>query len=377
MHIALVFSLEYSFCRGALRGIRAFALAHAPDWQFNLISPNETRRLPRMLRSWKPHGAICFAHQSLGQMIASLGKPVVNLSNASQDLAIPRVGVDDRAVGRMAAEHFLDRGYKHFGFFGTWNHHFGMERLAGFHGRLLEAGLDCVVAPSAQSSRKYRKPSEERTVNWLVGLPKPVAVLAENDAYALELAELCHQRGLRVPEQVALLGVDDTDILCSFGHPPLSSVALPLQRIGFEAAALLRRLLAGEAAPKTTLLPPVGVTTRHSTDVLAIEDVDVAEAVRFIRENIHEPIGVDHVLRHVTVSRRALERRFRTILNRSPLDEIRRARIALAKELLTGTDLSMPQVAKRCGFLSAERLAVVFHSDVGIPPTAFRRQSRL
>src|ERR1700722_8489880 len=152
MHIALVFSMEYGFCRGALRGIRAFALAQAPDWQFNLISPHETRRFPRMLRSWKPQGAICFAHQSLGKMIASLGKPVVNLSNASQDLTIPRVGVDDRAVGRLATEHFLDRGYKHFGYFGTWNHHFGIERLTGFQERLEEAGLDCLVSPSAISS---------------------------------------------------------------------------------------------------------------------------------------------------------------------------------------------------------------------------------
>jgi LacI family transcriptional regulator len=184
--------------------------------------------------------------------------------------------------------------------------------------------------------------------------------------------------GLRVPEDVAILGCDNDELICTLAHPPLSSIQNVGEQTAFEACAMLERWLDGHPPPeKPLLVPPPGVVVRQSSDILTIPDADLRAAVRFIRNHVEEMIGVDDILREVMISRRSLERKFKTHLGRSPLDEIRRARVERVKELLSGSDMPMPQIAARAGFSGPDRLAVVFKDETGMAPTDYRKQFRL
>jgi LacI family transcriptional regulator len=215
----------------------------------------------------------------------------------------------------------------------------------------------------------------KRFQDWVRSLPKPAAVFTCNDLWGLQLAETCRQLGYGVPEDVAILGVQDDDLLCELARPPLSSIAIPAERIGFEAAAMLDRLLARpRLRPPPLLFPPLGVVNRQSTDILAVSDPQVATAVRFIQERAHQPLLVEDVLQAVSISRRALERRFRQALHRTLGEEIRRAHLERARELLARTSLAMSAVAQRSGFTDGKHLATVFRQETGVTPTAYRAQ---
>jgi LacI family transcriptional regulator len=178
---------------------------------------------------------------------------------------------------------------------------------------------------------------------------------------------------------VAIVGVDNDDLLCELARPPLSSVIVPAERIGFEAASLLDRFLQGgrcRPTPPPLLLPPPGVFIRRSSDVLSIGDVVVAAAIRFIRDQSHRPIQVGDVLDAVSVSRRLLERRFRARLDHSVWDEIRQAHLRKAKALLSGTELPMSEVAVNSGFSESKQLSVVFRHETGMTPTQYRGRFR-
>jgi LacI family transcriptional regulator len=213
---------------------------------------------------------------------------------------------------------------------------------------------------------------------WLVGLPKSIGVAGCNDDWAHRLLNTARRTGLKVPDEIAVLGVDDDELFNTLVSPSLSSILLPLEQIGFEAAAMLDRIMDGgkpDVDPK--LLPPVRVVPRASTDVLSLNDAEVVQALRFIRNKANQPIQVDDVLDHVPLSRRSLERKFQRLVGHSISAEIRRAHIERAKDLLISTDLAMPEVATGSGFTSATRLGIVFQKEVGEPPTLFRRRSRL
>jgi LacI family transcriptional regulator len=203
-----------------------------------------------------------------------------------------------------------------------------------------------------------------------------VGVFAPNDIWGVQLAEVCRQVGLRVPEDVALVGVDNDDLLCEMARPPLSSVSLPVNRIGHAAASLLDDLLGGKKSPGDLLLPPVGVIARQSSDVLALEDPEVATAVRFIRTHGHTALRVADVLREVPISRRSLERRFRRALDRSIWEEIRRVHVEQARGLLARSGMPMAEVARHAGFSDSRQLSTVFREETGLTPTAYRRRFR-
>jgi LacI family transcriptional regulator len=202
-------------------------------------------------------------------------------------------------------------------------------------------------------------------------------VLAANDRYAWHAIDVCREEGISVPEDIAVLGVDNDVLLSDMVRPTLSSIMIPGEQIGFEAARLLDEMLQGKKVSMTpVLLPPQGVVTRHSTDVLSIDDPDVAEAARFIRENAFKAITVQSVLDCVSMSRRNLERRFKRVMKRSLLDEIRRVHLDRATRLLRETDLDMPHVAEQSGFGSPIRFSTVFKEMTGVAPSIYRRKHR-
>jgi LacI family transcriptional regulator len=221
---------------------------------------------------------------------------------------------------------------------------------------------------------------DRAVARWLTLLHKPVGVLAPNDVWAYQLLEVCRQKALRVPDDVALVGVDNDDLLCGLARPPLTSVATPAERVGYEAAALLDRLMASpgraDGAPPLPPLPPLGVVARQSTDVLMVDDPAVAAAVRFIRERACTPIGVEDLLRAVPLPRRTLERRFRAALGRGPGEEIRRTRVERARYLLGASRSSMGEVARAAGFADAKHFCVAFRRHTGQSPSSYRREFR-
>jgi LacI family transcriptional regulator len=381
IRIGLVFGYSLSYYRDIVRGIRVFAESR-PRWAFTPIAPD-----PVAIESIRPldlDGLIAHIFTlNLAEAIIGLRKPVVNVSGVLPDLRIPRVMADHEQVGRLAAEHFLDRGLRRFGFFGYTDHAFSKGREIGFRREVERAGFR--VSSYLSDDPLHPEPTglwrwDDDLQDWLVGLPRPVGVLCSHDIQGVHLSEACHRAGFRVPDDVALLGVDDDDLICQVARPSLSSVALPGGRIGFEAARMLEGLLSRrrrDPRPQTVLLPSPGVKTRQSSDVLAIEDEDVATALRYIQEHSCGPMGVADVLKAVAVSRRSLERRFRVVLGRGLGEEIRRVRIEKAKGLLSGTGMPIAQVATSSGFSEAKHLSTVFRREMGLTPTEYRSSSRV
>jgi len=211
--------------------------------------------------------------------------------------------------------------------------------------------------------------------NWLARLPKPIGIMACYDIRAQQLLDLCRELDIAVPEQVAVIGVDNDRLLCDLASPPLSSVIPNAHRSGYEAASLLDSLMQGVNVPAVAhLIKPLGVEARQSTNILAIDDPDVAKALRFIREHANEGINVSDVLRNVPISRRVLEHRFRQCLGRSPHEEILRLKVQRIRQLLQESDLSLQEIALQTGFEHVEYLSTVFKRETGSSPRAFRKE---
>jgi LacI family transcriptional regulator len=379
LHIALVFDYHLAYSRGVLRGIKQFAQAR-PHW---ILVPLDPEGLTvRALRAMQPSGLIALvATATLLETLQALQRSVVNVGAVLPDVPFPRVGVDHHQVGAAAARHLGERGFRHFGFVGHPLHLYSTLREAGYR-QQLGRRPHTLACYHEHPARSYRRRGRLLVLNeglqrWLRALPKPAAVFACHDVWALQVVEACRLTGLRVPDEVAVLGVDNDDLLCELARPSLSSVVVPAERIGYEAAALLERLLQRRRPPRQPrLLPPAGVVTRRSSDVLAGGDVDVNAALHFIRAHRQQAISVDDVLRVVPLSRRSLERRFRAVHERSLGEEIRQAHLERAKELLATTALSMVEIAQQSGFASAHYLCRVFRHATGQTPTAYRRQVR-
>ncbi len=260
----------------------------------------------------------------------ALKRPLVNITSTFLDLPAPMIDVDNRLAGRLAAAHLLDRGFRNFGFFGNSWTGFSMHREEGFREALAAAGHDLTACYAEFLPRRPANATwqlhDRHVRDWLMALAKPAAILACNDYPARRLAEMCHQLKLRVPEDVALLGIDNDELECLLSLPPLSSVVNPTHKIGFEAARMLDRLMSGRQPPQTTvLIPPAHVVTRQSTDIVAVADTDVSAALAFISVHASENIGPAEVVKGLAIARRALELRFRKLLGRSMLQEIQRS----------------------------------------------------
>jgi LacI family transcriptional regulator len=288
--------------------------------------------------------------------------------------------VDHVEVGRQAARHLLERGVRRFGFVGYAKHDFSVKREAGFREVIKSAGLG--LATHLERTSRAQDPTgvwrwNQTLMDWLNSLAKPVGVLASNDVQASQVSEYCRQLKLLVPDQLAIVGVDNDEVLCDLSRPSLSSVGLPGERIGYEASKLLDEWLKGAPPVKTLIvLPPTGVKVRQSSDLFAVADAEVSAAVGFIQRHAHRVIRVDDVLRHVSIARRALERRFRKSLRRSIQEEIRRVHLERSKQLLCDSDLAIADIAGLSGFCDGRQLSIVFREATGMTPTQFRQQFR-
>ncbi len=335
------------------------------------------------LRHWRGDGVI--AHISTEPMLRAAGGcgvPVVNVSQYLPRVPFPSVLPDNAAVGRIAAEHLLQRGYEHFAYCGFIGHGYAEARLSSFTARLRESGYEVAVNRSLppQERAEQWEQRQSKLAAWVAALPKPVGLMCCNDTRARHVTQACHTAGVRVPEDVAIIGADNDELICAMSNPPLSSIDVSAERVGYEAASLLARLMRGEVAPspdQPILIPPGEAITRQSSDALAISDPDVAAAVRFIREHRSEPIQVGDVVDATAASRRVLERRFKKILGRTMGTQIVMAHLDRAKSLLADTDLPTDQVAERSGYAYVQQFNAMFKRHVGLTPSQYRRRYRL
>ncbi len=373
--IGLMFPSGLAHCRGMLRGVRCYAETK-PGWAF--VQADADLPAAADLRKLRPGGVIAYAcTRPLAAALRRFAAPVVNVCGALTGLPFPEIGIDNAAVGRSVAEHFLERGLKHFAYLGHGEFVFSARRQEGFAARLAEAGHTPAVFRAATGAdfqpngRPLGPP--ERLAAWLRALPRPCGLFACNDIWGGYAAEVCRRGGIAIPDELAVVGVDDDDLLCELARPPLSSVRVPSERIGYEAAALLDRLLAGRRPPRgPALFGPSGVRARQSSDLLAVEDAVVKGILRRLRECRGDPVLVDDVVRGLELSRRSAERRFRAVVGRGIAAELRRSRIEHAKGLLADTALSVTDVAARSGFTSPQRFAVAFRREVRMTPSRYR-----
>lgn len=365
-----------TYGRSILRGVMRFAnlqrrwVLHEDLW----AAAESTRQLPGC------DGAIYAGIGVAGlDVVRQRCRHVIACSGSADPALTPVVSLDDHAVGAMAARHLMDCQLERFAFYGqTPGNVLAGKRLAGFCAALGKRAFRCDVSPVAWPTGVEWLTHVHRPalIAWLRALPKPVGVMAVDDAAAHDLAAACLEADLGVPDHVAILGVNNDDLLCEGAWPPVSSIEADYTRVGYAAARMLERLLAGEElapAERHVRLPPLNVVQRQSTSVLAIANADLADAVRFIREHACDPCTVHDVLRHVPVGRRWLEKQFAATLGRTPHDEITRVRMDAARRLLLQPELKVVEVAERCGFSAVQNFARAFREVMRTTPAAYRR----
>jgi LacI family transcriptional regulator len=374
-HVALLIETSRSHGRGLLNGIRQF-IAENEEWSVFLMPRSLDSQIPDWLSRWKGDGILSrTTSQEMADAITASGIPTVELRSTKLKHAFPFLGIDNRAMGRLVAEHFLERGIRHFGVYEIGIEVYFEERRDNYIQTIQQAGYEVSVFSAAEDSeapREWEK-HQEQMANWVRGLPKPVGIMACTDQLGFWLLDACDRAGISVPDEVAVVGVENDEILCMMARPPLSSVAFNSARIGYEAAALLSRLMQGEPVPEEPfMIDPLGIVTRQSSDVVAVDDPELAMALRFIRENACRGIQVGDILKQVPLSRTALEQQMKAAIGRSPKAEILRNQLERAKELLVSTELSLAQISERVGFRHAQHFSTIFKEKLGETPGSYR-----
>jgi LacI family transcriptional regulator len=374
--VALLIETSNSYARGLLEGIVGYVRGHDP-WSIWLPEQRRGESPPDWLKRWRGDGIIARIETAeIARTLRRTKLPVVDVSAARPLDTVPWVETDDPAIAELAAEHLAERGFRRVAYVGEPQFNWSRFREAAFVSAAQARGLSVSVAPAPPAAPHKRGGVTPTLGTWLQRLEKPVGLFCCYDIKAQQVLDLCRELDLAVPEQVAVLGVDNDPLLCNLCTPPLSSIAPDTYRTGYVAAELLERMLRGErVAPQPYLIPPLGVETRLSTETLAIEDDDVARALRYIREHAREGIDVGDVLRAVPVSRRILEAKFRKLLGRTPHAEILRVRLQRVEQMLTETDLPLREIARRTGFRHTEYLSVAFKREYGRSPSTLRGTS--
>ena len=378
--VALLVETARSFGRDLLRGVARYAQHHGP-WSF-YITPADFEHVMPAMNQWGGTGIIArIPNERIAQAVLDANLPTIaiGLTDEQKQVGSPlakfsELSSDADEVARLVTDHLLERRFTHFAYVGLEDRDWSHRREAAFRTRIRQAGYDVSLyhQPHRLADRSWEC-ERDILAKWLCGLPTPLGLFACNDDRGRQVLEACRIGELSVPGNVAVIGVDNDEMFCDLADPPLSSVALNAETAGYRAAELLDMMMRGRAcSPRHVLVEAIGVVTRHSTNVIAVEDEEVSAALQFIRQEQGCGISVDSVADAVAVSRRSLERRFRETIGRTILEEIRLARIERAKRLLLETKYPISKVAQLAGFGSTGRFVQFFHDRVGRTPRKFR-----
>jgi LacI family transcriptional regulator len=388
-HVVLWLPVLTKVCRELLHGILRFARLHG-SWSLYLIDERRRRQRPLDLEAWGCTGMIVdMRNRQQAERLLTARVPAIlwHVPDELLDPAQPysrmsRFRFENATIGAKAAEYLLERGFLRFAFVGTvYEAPWSTERRDAFHSRLTRDGLPCEIYPSLPKPEREEFSKEQRNLcDWLKTLPKPVALFAANDERARQVLDSCLTAGIAVPREVAVLGVDNDELICETAQPQLSSIQMTTERAGLEAASLLDRMMRGsQHGSQCPTVIPVGfshVVTRRSTETVQTADPLVARADEFIRINAGTAVKVDDLVRHLHVSRRWLEKRFKAVMGRTVYAEIMHIRLERVQTLLRESAEPIDEIASACGFASASHLGTLFRQHFDTTPAAYRRRLR-
>ena len=405
LRVAVLIESSRALGRGMIEGIASYSRLHGP-WSMYFEPQGLGAAPPEWLSTWDGDGILArIDDQVMADAVLATGLPAIDLRGRLPNLELPFIGGNNESITRLAFEHLRDRGLSRFAFCGVPA---GQMRTLDlrrqhFEQHVESAGFSCdtYTGEPVRESKRQRIPvrrisdagtpgipaadfghrgwEEEQTdlARWVASLPKPVGIMACHDPRGYQLVDACRRASVQVPDQAAIVAVDNDPVLCLMANPPMTSIDMDGVRVGYEAASRLHRMMIGEAGPTgPILLEPKRLIARRSSDMLAIDDLDIAKAVRFIRDHACDGIRVDSVVRHVAMSRSVFERRFKQILGRTPKAELLRIQIDRARQLLTETDLGMAAIADQAGFSNEKYFSDAFFRQTKQRPTDFRRESR-
>lgn len=371
--------------RGIIRGIMEYAhlrgnwsfYRYKPRFRTPPFTPSQSDNILERLQEFDADGIVGYIpdekkvissifNKKFPAVALPIRKPIEGFINILQS----------EKVGVIGAEHLLERGFKHFAFCGTQDY-WSAVRQKGFCG-YLEATGHVVDQYPLYSERQKRENELDQIATWLNKLPEPVGIMASNDERSADLVEACQLIDLKIPEQVAILGVDNDEMICGLSNPRLSSIKLNFEHVGYQSAKILDDLIAGwkSQAPEP-VFQPLGIVTRQSTDILSIEDKQVVSAVQFIRNNTRRNIHVQDVVDNSTLSIRALQQRFKKSLGKGINQEIRRIRIRQFADMLVNTNLTIYQIANELEINDVNHISRLFKKEMGTTPIEYRKQASL
>jgi LacI family transcriptional regulator len=387
--VAVILDAARPYDRLIIGGVARYVREHEP-WSL-YVEEDPLEKLPD-LRYWRGQGIIAnFDDRHVANAIRGLSIPIVGVGGGygwyEPESGIPYIYTDNAAIGRLGAEHLLACGFEHLAFYGspkTITSGWSEERAAAFEEACHKAGRPCHVFTGAHGTARRWEQLQEDLTGWITTLPKPVGLMACNDGRARHVLEACRTLGVRVPRDVAVLGVDNDEMICELTDPPLSSVDQSARRIGYEAAAALAELMragpdrdqADGTSPQPLVIPPIGVVARASTDTMATGDEAVLKVLEWLRDNPWAKPDVDGLAHEVCLSRSTLEHRFKAVVGRSIHEEFVRLRLAGIRRLIADTDLPLKTVAVRTGFRSVQYMTTFLHRHTGLTPARLRAVER-
>lgn len=374
--VALLVETSLGSGREILAGIGRFLREEGP-WEIYHEPRHLTDACPKWLSRWDGDGIIArLQTPAMAAAVAATGLPAVDVLGVAPHPKIPVVRVDEGAIARLAAEHLVERGFRHLAFLGLRGEPWSLARETAFAQAAREAGASFDALQISRSPKGGWEAQQAQLAAWVAGLPRPVGIMACNDPPGRQLLEACRSAGIAVPEDAAVVGVDNDGPVCDVCDPPLSSVEVGHERLGHAGARLLAQLMQGKKAQPPAPIAPLALVTRQSSDIMAVADPVLAQALAFIRKNAFGPVDVDDVVRAAPASRSTLNRKFQAALRHGVADEIIRVRLQRAKVLLATTDHTLDAVARMCGYVHPEYFGVVFRRTEGLSPAKWRRRHR-
>jgi LacI family transcriptional regulator, galactose operon repressor len=373
LKVALLIESSNAYARGLLQGVIDYMQEHQA-WSIYIPEQGRGDSPPSWLKNWNGDGIIArIENQEIADALKQTDVPVVDVSAARLIPELPWVETDDKKIAELAAEHLLKRGFQTLAFCGNSQFNWSHWRQKYFKAIVLKKKLnyfEYVVTGKKQSWEA----EQEYLSEWVQNLPKPVGVLACYDVLAQKLLDACRASDISVPEEVAVIGVDNDKILCKLSEPSLSSIIPNAHLTGYEAARILSSMMDGKKVNNNPcLVKPIGITTRQSTDIYAIDDRHVADALSFIRLHACDGINVKDVLDQIPLSRRALENRFQKIIGQTPHQEISKIKLEKVKDLLLKTRLTLKEISRRTGFKHVEYMTVAFKKAYRVSPRDYRK----
>ena len=366
--------LESAYGRSEAMGVAQYVASHQP-WRVELSVADLTTQ---GIENLDADGLIMpVITREQHDAVIHLGIPAVSIAGNLKDTGFPVVTADHEAIGKMAAEFYLQRGFEHMAFCGISDRYYSPRRAQGFRAALHKAGIDCGTYEKAAPAPPGTAPGKQmqQLAQWLKTLPKPCGMFVCDDIQAVELLEASRLAGVRVPGDLAVLSVDNDELSCNLSDPPLSSIDHGTQQIGYQAGHLLDRMLRGETVPLEPLVvPPTEIVLRRSTDTYPNSDPHINRALVFMQRNLTRRVTVDQIVEASGVSRRQLENTFRKVIHRSILDEYHRLQVEAITHLLRNTTLPLKQIAQQMGFSSVYYFSAFFKRTTGLPPGQYRKK---